>query len=979
MVSSGSTRIWLLFLVCLVAAAETNLLGLKNASDCPASSSRKEVLSGWIACRVPADPATGCGDGALLFQVTTLPTTALLVLLENDQIAFEDAHHPVTAEDLYFGQNLGLLPDIDTVGRDYFTLMYQLDVIVPLHACHHREHQQQARQTRLRIEGINYRATAYLNGHVLPEIDEGSGQQQDGMFRRRHYDVTRGGRFNIVVEPPLHPGTASGGGQGGNHDLAQDGATAQYMLGWDWCQAMPDRATGFYGSVALTTTSGPIALLDPTVQTVELEYDDNDDDNCSLVVLRFLVHLECDAERTPGGIITVTSDWGESWTVPYDGTKSDVISGAVTVEHPDLVRLWWPHGVGLRGDPHLHTFAFSVSHVGVPSDETSVQVGIRTIETDLDHELQGQSFKINGKRIYLVGGNWISTDQALRFSASKDRYCNEIKLHRQAGINLIRVWAGGTAERDKFYECADELGVLVYQEFWMSGDNNGRWAGNYSWPLDYDAYISNVRDTARRLRSHASLLFYGGCNECLAPRQNPWFPNPPKEINDVMHSSVMSLDPGRFYIPSSMGGSNKADTFQDPTLWANRSYSLAFADGPYGMQLPTEFFQRNPGLRFKNISIGFQPEIGSVSAPTYQGLLRFMTKEDADAGVPAANGEPGPTWKYHKYEDWSSTNGTYDHVYAYMGHQNRTINASEWCAAAQLAAHAQYQNLFNGFISHIFEYTVAVIMWKTQSPWPALRGFLYDWYLETTGTMRGVQAALGKPVSVVLDASTWRLRIVNRLVYSLRSTDGGPVAAKCTWVSLGGKVLAAEKVFLSTSEIAPMSARLLGDHPLEWPVACSSVCFLKLQPVGSMLDDESSYISWHWLTNPALGNESDYTALGEARSQQLGKASITSASCIVSGPTAAFRLAISVPRSATEVLFYPTFAVYTQAGEPVLPLFDPLETQVVLLPGETQVRTISSSSKLMKPESIVRVEMTSWNAPTLVSMLRCSSPSSSDA
>jgi hypothetical protein len=27
----------------------------------------------------------------------------------------------------------------------------------------------------------------------------------------------------------------------------------------------------------------------------------------------------------------------------------------------------------------------------------------------------------------------------------------------------------------------------------------------------------------------------------------------------------------------------------------------------------------------------------------------------------------------------------------------------------------------------------AMIMWKTQSPWPSLRGFLYDAYLEPTG------------------------------------------------------------------------------------------------------------------------------------------------------------------------------------------------------------------------------------------------------
>ena len=28
----------------------------------------------------------------------------------------------------------------------------------------------------------------------------------------------------------------------------------------------------------------------------------------------------------------------------------------------------------------------------------------------------------------------------------------------------------------------------------MTGDNNGRWAGDYAWPDDYDSYLSNARD-----------------------------------------------------------------------------------------------------------------------------------------------------------------------------------------------------------------------------------------------------------------------------------------------------------------------------------------------------------------------------------------------------------------------------------------------------------------------------------------------------
>ena len=41
-------------------------------------------------------------------------------------------------------------------------------------------------------------------------------------------------------------------------------------------------------------------------------------------------------------------------------------------------------------------------------------------------------------------------------------------MHRDMGLNLIRVWGGGIAERPEFYDAADEMGVLVMQEFWMT-------------------------------------------------------------------------------------------------------------------------------------------------------------------------------------------------------------------------------------------------------------------------------------------------------------------------------------------------------------------------------------------------------------------------------------------------------------------------------------------------------------------------------
>lgn len=81
--------------------------------------------------------------------------------------------------------------------------------------------------------------------------------------------------------------------------------------------------------------------------------------------------------------------------------------------------------------------------------------------------------QVNGFDIYLEGGNWITTDIFLRYANNDQRYDDEVLLHRSMGLNLIRVWGGGITERSGFYKACDKYGVFVFQEFWMTGDNNG--------------------------------------------------------------------------------------------------------------------------------------------------------------------------------------------------------------------------------------------------------------------------------------------------------------------------------------------------------------------------------------------------------------------------------------------------------------------------------------------------------------------------
>lgn len=128
--------------------------------------------------------------------------------------------------------------------------------------------------------------------------------------------------------------------------------------------------------------------------------------------------------------------------------------------------------------------------------------------------------------------------------------------------------------------------------------------------------MSNVNDTIRMQRNHPSLLMWVGGNE-LYPKEE----SPPLAIRDGLVASISDLDPGRFYIPSSMS---------DWTDW-DPAYALAPKDGPYGFLAPSDFSLPNPGLRFGNgtivgshIRLGFQPEVGSAACPTYASLQRFL-------------------------------------------------------------------------------------------------------------------------------------------------------------------------------------------------------------------------------------------------------------------------------------------------------------------------------------------------------------------
>ena len=72
------------------------------------------------------------------------------------------------------------------------------------------------------------------------------------------------------------------------------------------------------------------------------------------------------------------------------------------------------------------------------------------------------------------------------------RYDYEMHLCRNANINLVRIWGGGVTPCDEFFEAADRYGLLVWSDFWVTGDTQGEFKGSPDWPFESEVFKKNV-------------------------------------------------------------------------------------------------------------------------------------------------------------------------------------------------------------------------------------------------------------------------------------------------------------------------------------------------------------------------------------------------------------------------------------------------------------------------------------------------------
>lgn len=884
----------------------------------------------------------------------------------------------------------------------------------------------------------------------------------------------------LVLPPPyvgkptslIHNNQTIEDGQGGNHEIAKSGAISQYTTGWDWIHSTPDRNVGIWDGVDIDWIEGDVRLHDLHIKVCKIEYmsspsssmgegaDDGEEgrvgdemllplgDDVTVLAwvdlsLTATVHVDQQPQHLADGPLImgefeydITPSSNPTLILATGKVRNVVMKKSVSVYQlgkillPN-VKLWWPHTHSSRKYQPLYAvhvkFYSNTLYDATLDTRTSTKqmfhkadilsnFGIRTISSFNHPTTKSFALKVNGHPIFLTGGNWITTDQFLRYSTSSQRYINEITLLRHTGINAIRVWGGGISETDLFYDATDLLGMLVYQEFWMTGDNNGRMAGQADWPMNHDAYLANVRDVIVRLRNHPSLFLYAGGNE-LYPIPIPESldyeykdglnrTSPPQDINQSMTRFISDLDKNRLYVTSSV--TDVADTF-DSTL------TLGPRDGPYGVQQLETWYKRNPGftsplltdreiklgVRPEDVkngdqpyrNIGFQTEVGSVSQPELLSLGRFLSVE-ALAAYPDCNenrtfgGSVHEDWTYYKYLPFTDDDNV-DHICQFLHPPNiidsfvksnrcRMESLEDFNWAAQFVQYLQYKHLVEGYSYKMWEWYSAVFLWKTSSPALTFRGALYDSYLATNGGYWGVRAGLagGQPVRLILNLYDWTMHIINAI-----SRDISPSLVEYSAYSLKGVLLAegniSTPVLINGNTVAHL------DNSLPWVggrnLTISSVVLYRLDLLYSSQGITKSTSNNYFLTDPSLRYSdkahSRFAFLGAVRKERVADLAVRCSidldlECTIQNGDdfVAIMVKLSIVR--------PLGNFSTGIDRRILPSFYS-DNYFTLLPGETTIVHITVDDNIVASCTTILVNIDGWNIRKNSVEVACDSVASS--
>jgi len=209
------------------------------------------------------------------------------------------------------------------------------------------------------------------------------------------------------------------------------------------------------------------------------------DANDSRAHLRVHARLDSDTTRT----VTLRTSLGtqsSGTTLVVEHSRSlaggmNEVDWNLDIKDPQL---WWPWSLGKQPLTDVTVEVLTerdTANEGTVSDTRTVRTGLR------ETAMQDWVISVNGERLFSKGANLAPTRAALA-EATPAEVRRDIEFARDAGLDLVRVQ--GHIGRPELYAAADELGVLVWQDF----------------PLQWGYMRSIRRQAVRQAREAVDLL-----------------------------------------------------------------------------------------------------------------------------------------------------------------------------------------------------------------------------------------------------------------------------------------------------------------------------------------------------------------------------------------------------------------------------------------------------------------------------------------
>jgi len=636
------------------------------------------------------------------------------------------------------------------------------------------------------FEGLDTFAEVWLNGEKLLDADNA--------FRTWRIPVqdklrAKGNELRIVLRSPIArllpavqamPRKLAGNYPSPYGDEPPDAMTGNfvrkpgYHYGWDWG---PRYVTaGIWKPVVLESWEAV------RIDNLHLRQDHVDESRADIAAVATV-------DAVQDGAFDL-----RLWQTAPDGKRSlaalrrvELRAGANRIElplHIDRPQRWFPNGYGAQP---LYRF-----EVQIGDGKAGARTGLRSISLRRDPDDKGKSFyfEVNGIPIFAKGANSIPFDM-FQPRVDKAQLRRVLQSARDANMNFLRSWGGGYYESDEFFDMADELGLLVWQDFMFGGGMP---------PAYDDAFranaIAEARDNVRRLRNHPSLVLWCGNNE----EEISWkYWGPGKEMmtadpvfaNKVWNGYVQLFGSDLRKVVEEEGGGI--------AYWASSpSDDLAeVANTPTSGDMHYWEVWGNPAhppSKYLEITPRFMSEYGLQAWPVQRTIDAFARRGEQGIATPVIEA----------HQKFMAGKGN-ERLMKYVNYEFG--EPKDFAEFVYLGQAAQAEGIELAALHHRASrpYTMGSLFWQLNDVWPGASWSSIDWF----GRWKALQFHARRfyaPVAVAAlrnaEGQT-SLSVLNDRAHSVRGE------LRMRLITLDGKVLRDER---RPVELAPLSVAKLADY-----------------------------------------------------------------------------------------------------------------------------------------------------------------------